>query len=147
MTRLSDWRRLWLVGVLAMALGLPWLALTGYAAAQAAEEQYLYLPTLYGPLRLAGVYDCVEYEAGQVWATDVITLHPTGDSEYATHGPFGGVVTGTWLYTPTTHVLGFTEFRWEAVSVELTMEHLWASRWIEELDYEFRLDCHLRLGP
>jgi hypothetical protein len=139
-------RRLVAVVALAVALGLPWLLLAHQASAQSTGQQRLYIPSLYGPVRLAGVYDCVEYEAGSILSTDVITLYPTGDSEYNTLGPYGGVLTGTWEYTPATRTLGFTEFRWESVTVELTMDRLWAARWIQDLNYEFEFACELRNG-
>lgn len=139
-------RRIGAVMALVVALGLPWLVLAHQASAQSTGEQRLYIPSLYGPVRLAGVYDCVEYEAGSILSTDVITLYPSGDSEYDTIGPYGGVLTGTWEYTPSTRTLGFTDFRWETVTVELTMDHLWAVRWVQDLNYEFRFECEVRLG-
>lgn len=139
-------RRLVAVVVLAAALGLPWLTMTYRATAQSMGEQRLFLPSLFAPVSLAGVYDCVEYEAGSIWSTDTITLYRTGESAYDTLGPYGGVLTGTWEYRPATRTITLTGFRWEDATVELTMDRFWAIRWVQDLNYEFRFECEVRAG-
>ncbi len=144
------WRRVGRVivaCVAALALAVPLLAHPGKAEGLALGGDRLYLPVILGPFRLAGIYDCVEYEFGLIWTSDVITLHPNGDSTYAYEPPHGGIVTGTWTYTPETRLVGFTEFRWETATVELTLERLWAARQFTAPDYEIRLECQLRWGP
>ncbi len=80
------WRRVGRVimaCVAALALAVPLLTHPGKAEGLALGGERLYLPVILGPFRLAGIYDCVEYEFGLIWTTDVITLHPNGDSTYA----------------------------------------------------------------
>ncbi len=145
---MRNWRRLLRVGlacVAAAAVATPWLFLSRPAAGQTPGLRQ-YLPVIYGPAAPAGVYDCVEYDSGVIWTTDVITLLTTGEAIYGYQPPSGGVMTGTWVYTPETRTLGFTEFRWESATFELTMDRLWAVRQVAP-EYEIRLDCLVRWGP
>src|SRR5689334_672662 len=97
-----------------MALSAP-PAATGSVARirvqSAAAGQLVFLPAVYGQPSPAGAYNCNEYEFGLIWTTEVITLSVDGSSFYEYHGPYQtGIVTGTWVYTPTTQEVGFTNF-------------------------------------
>jgi hypothetical protein len=100
----------------------------------------LFLPIVHGPISPAGVYDCVEYEFGLVWTTEVITLTKDGHSTYEYHFPPTSVITGTWVYTPTTQEVGFTNFRWITATVQMD-NRLWASRYVPGADFYVALSC------
>lgn len=86
------------------------------ARADTVTGSLIYLPVIYGPeARPAGAYDCVEYEFGQIWSGDLITLYQDGSSEYQYY--YGiGLVSGAWTYTSSLREVGFTNFRWQTAT-------------------------------
>ena len=108
-----------------------------------AAGQAIFLPAVYGPPSLAGTYDCLEYEYGLIWTTEVITLSVDGSSVYEYRPPHPSVVTGTWVYTPTAQQVGFTNFRWITATV-LLPDRLWASRYLPQVGFEIALNCNRR---
>lgn len=76
---------------------------------------------------LAGVYDCLEYEFGLVWTSDIVTLYPDGTSRYEYSPPYANITTGTWVYTPTAQEVQLTGFRWITATVQFP-DRFYASR-------------------
>ena len=105
-----------------------------------AAGQAIFLPAIYGPTSPAGTYNCLEYEFGLVWTTEVITLSVDGSSVYAYNPPYAAVITGTWTYTPTVQEVGFTNFRWLTATVELP-DRLWNRRYLPQAGFEVALSC------
>ena len=131
--------RVGLVLGLAAGLALPWFTPAGLAQ----TTWRYYFPMILGPGLPAGTYDCEEYEAGLIWTTDVITLFPDGESLYAYQPPYGGVVTGTWVFTRETNEIAFTSFRWETATVEFP-GRIWSRRTLVDPAIEIALECRLR---
>ena len=69
------------------------------------------------------------------WTTEVITLNPDGSSAYAYYPPYSATVTGTWVYTPSREVVGFTNFRWLTTTFQ-PPNHLWASQYLTQAGFE-----------
>jgi hypothetical protein len=114
-----------------------------HAPSSRAAGDAIFLPLVYGLPSPAGTYDCLEYEVGLVWTTEVVTLNPDGSSVYVYNPPNTAVVTGTWVYTPTAQEIGFTGFRWLTATVQLP-DRLWASRYVPEAGFEVALSCSKR---
>lgn len=112
-------------------------------AQAAATTAGVYLPAVVSGLSPAGSYDCVEYEFGMIWSSEVITLSVDGSSIYAYSPPYTTVVTGTWVYTPTAQEIGLMNFRWITATVELP-DHLRASRFVPSAGFEVALSCNRR---
>ena len=108
--------------------------------AQAVPGKSLFLPFIAGAPTLAGVYDCNEYEFGLIWTSEVVTLNPNGSSTYAYAPPYTQVVTGTWVYTPTAQVVGFTNFRWITATVTLP-DRLSIRRYLPQAGFEIGMSC------
>lgn len=108
-----------------------------------AASQAIFLPAIYGSASPTGTYDCLEFEFGLVWATEIITLSVDGSSVYEYRPPYTAVVTGTWVYTPTTQQVGFTNFRWITATVDLP-DRLSASRYVPQAGFEVALSCNKR---
>lgn len=89
---------------------------------------------------LVGAYNCLEYEFGLVWTSEVVTLRPGGASVYAYAPPYTSIVTGTWVYTPTTMTIEFTNFRWLTATVQLP-NRLSASKYLPQAGFEVALSC------
>lgn len=96
-----------------------------------------YLPMVLAPSP-EGTYDCIEYEFGMAWTSEVVTLFPGGRSQY--EYPGGVVVTGTWVYTATTAQVGFTNFRWSALTY-LRPDFIRASEYITPGGFEIAVYC------
>src|SRR5262249_24347147 len=111
--------------------------------AQAATDNFVYLPVVYSQPSPAGTYDCNEYEFGLIWTTDVITLSVDGSSIYAYNPPASSIVTGTWTYSPTAQEIAFTGFRWITATVELP-NRLWARKYLPDPGFEIGLECARR---
>jgi hypothetical protein len=109
-----------------------------------AADNVLFLPMIYGPASPAGTYDCDEYEFGLIWTTEVITLSVSGASVYAYSPPYTAVVTGTWVYTPASQEIGFTNFRWLTATVQLP-NRLWASKYLPQAGFDVALSCDKRV--
>jgi len=107
-------------------------------------DMVIYLPAVFGTEPSvespAGVYDCLEYEFGLIWTSEVITLNTDGSSIYNYAPPYGAVVTGTWVYTPASQLVGFTNFRW-LTATYTAPDRLWAERYLPEVDFEIALSC------
>lgn len=99
----------------------------------------IYLPLIIKSPSPAGSYWCNEYEYGLIWTQDVITLNADGTSVYEYYYP-PYFATGTWVYTPATQEVGFTNFRWLTATYEAPWR-LWARRYLPESGYEIALDC------
>ena len=95
---------------------------------------------------LVGVYDCLEYEFGLVWSSDVVTLYSNGTSRYEYGPPYANVVTGTWVYKPTAQEVRFTGFRWITPTVQLP-DRFFASRYLPEPGFEIAVSCLRRATP
>lgn len=103
----------------------------------------LYVPAVFSAASPAGSYLCYEYEFGLIWTSEVITLNIDGSSVYNYAPPYSGVVTGTWVYTPTIQQVGFTNFRWLTATYEAP-DRLWASRYLPHVDFTIAIDCGRR---
>ena len=106
-----------------------------------------FLPSVFAPAAPdspAGRYNCLEYEFGLIWTSEVITLHPDGSSVYAYGPPYGGTVTGTWAYVPALQAVQFTHFRWPTATYEAP-DRLWASEYLSGPGFEIRLECARRV--
>ncbi len=138
----SRFRRMFLAAA-ALALSLSLLG-TGLMLAeplsQGQDEFQIYLPLIVGPPSPEGSYWCNEYEYGLIWTTEVITLNADGTSVYEYHLPYSGIATGTWVYTPTTNEVGFTNFRWLTATYQAP-GRLWAWRYLPESGFDIALDC------
>jgi hypothetical protein len=108
------------------------------------SESMVFLPSLFSVGSLielpVGSYDCLEYEFGLIWTSEVITLYKDGSSIYNYAPPYSGIVTGTWVYTPTAQLVGFTNFRWLTATYEAP-DRLWAKRYLPHVDFEIALSC------
>jgi hypothetical protein len=104
------------------------------------EDSFVFLPVVYGPLSPAGDYYCYELEFGLIWTSEVITLDISGSSTYAYHPPNPPIVTGTWVYTPATQEVGFTNFRW-LTTTYLPPSRLWARRYLTYTGFEIAVSC------
>jgi len=113
------------------------------------EDNKTYLPLIQSHyLSPAGSYLCYEFEFGLIWLTEIITLNADGSSEYygatAKNEVFEtAVVTGTWIYTPSTQEVGFTNFRWMTATYE-SPNRLWAQEYLEYVGFEIALECQRR---
>ncbi len=153
MTRALGWRSWRVVAVrfgialfLAAAALAPWLLPVRAQSPAATGAEAYFLPAIYVSDLPSGVFVCNEYEAGVIWATEVITLLRNGESAYAYPPPYAGVVTGTWVYTPQTQELGFTEFRWQTATLVLP-DRIWARQWLPGPEFEIGLECQLQGAP
>ncbi len=128
---------------LALSVSLVSLALALAEPVSLSQGQYnfeVYLPLILKSPPPAGSYECNEYEYGLIWTQDVITLNADGTSIYEYYPPYPGIATGTWVYTPATQEIGFTNFRWLTATYEAP-GRLWARRYISETSFEIALDC------
>ena len=77
------------------------------------QQQRLFLPSVLGPppppeVSPAGNYDCHEHEYGLLFGDAYqVHLNEDGTSRYS---GWGYDLTGTWTYTPSTHILGLTNY-------------------------------------
>lgn len=142
----------WLVLAAVLPLVLLGFTLTTLASnnqphADANEQpgRLAYLPAVFSTMSAfkspAGVYDCLEYEFGLIWTSEVITLNPDGSSIYNYAPPYSGIVSGTWVYTPTDQLVGFTNFRW-LTATYTAPDQLSARRYLPNVDFEIALSCH-----
>ncbi len=145
-----SWRRLYqalLAGALWVASFLVCLVSVSSAGRSDSEgpgEFYLYLPLVAcSTPSPAGSYFCNEYEYGLIWSSEVITLNVDGTSVYSYNPPYAGVVTGTWVYTPATREVGFTNFRWLTATF-YAPDRIWATRYVPEVGFWIALDCARR---
>lgn len=104
----------------------------------------VYLPSVFSTESIfrspAGVYQCLEYEFGLIWTTEVITLNADGSSIYNYAPPYTGMMTGSWVYTPANQLVGFTNFRW-LTATYAAPERLRARRYLPQVDFEIALEC------
>lgn len=131
---------------LVLSLGLAGLALAlaePFFPSQGQGNFEIYLPLIIKSPPPVGSYFCNEYENGLIWTQDVITLNADGTSIYEYYSPYPGIATGTWVYTPATQEVGFTNFRWLTATYEAP-GRLWARRYFPESGYEIALDCGRR---
>lgn len=131
---------------LALSLSLVSLAIALAGSSSPSQGQYnfeVYLPLIVKSPPPVGSYFCNEYENGLIWTQDVITLNADGTSIYEYYPPYSGIATGTWVYTPATQEVGFTNFRWLTATYEAP-GRLWARRYLPESRYEIALDCGRR---
>lgn len=119
------------------------LALALAEPSSPSQGQYnfeVYLPLIVKSPSPVGSYWCNEYEYGVIWTQDVITLNADGTSIYEYYPPYSGIAAGTWVYTPATQEVGFTNFRWLTATYEAP-GRLWARRYVSETSFEIALDC------
>lgn len=102
-----------------------------------------YLPVILSESSPAGSYDCLEYEFGLIWTSEVITLNANGSSVYDYDPPYSGVITGAWTYTPSIREVGFTGSRWPTATYILP-DRLWARKYLEHAGFEIALSCSRR---
>jgi hypothetical protein len=103
------------------------------------QDGHLYLPMIAGSTNPAGAYFCYEWEFGLIWMEEVITLSVDGSSAYDL--PYGGVVTGTWVYTPSSEEVGFTNFHWLTATFQ-PPNRLWASKYLTYTGFEIAISCN-----
>ena len=103
------------------------------------DDVYLYLPMIAGETNPAGAYFCYEWEFGLIWMEEVITLSVDGSSVYDL--PYGGVVTGTWVYKPDIEEVGFTNFHWLTATFQ-PPNRLWASKYLTYTGFEIAISCN-----
>lgn len=113
---------------------------------QGEDGAQIYLPLILKTSSPAGVYGCNEYENGLIWTADVITLNADGTSVYEYYPPYPGIATGTWVYTPSTQEVGFTNFRWWLTATYESPGRLWARQDLGG-NHEVALDCGRRESP
>ncbi len=106
-----------------------------------AEDTFVFLPIIYRSTSPAGAYSCYEYEFGLIWTTEVITLNANGSSIYAYNPPYTAIVTGTWVYTPASQEVGFTNFRWLTTTFQ-PPDRLWASKYLTYAGFEIAISCN-----
>ena len=129
------------VAALTLALSLVSIGLAlAESPSQGQDEFQIYLPLISRAPSPEGSYWCNEYEYGLIWTTEVITLNADGTSIYEYHPPYPGIVTGTWVYTPATQEVGFTNFRWPTATYQAP-GRLWAWRYLPEVGFDIALDC------
>jgi len=110
---------------------------------QGQDEFQIYPPPISRDQSPEGSYWCDEYEYGLIWTAEVITLNADGTSVYEYYPPYSGIVTGTWVYTPATQEVGFTNFRWLTATYQAP-GRLWARRYLPEVGFEIALACKRR---
>jgi hypothetical protein len=104
------------------------------------KDVYLYLPFIYSTTTPAGVYYCYEWEFGLIWTGEAITLNVDGSSIYAYDPPYAAIVTGTWVYTPSSEEVGFTNFRWLTATFQ-PPDYFWASKYLSDVGFEIAMSC------
>lgn len=107
------------------------------------NDTIIYLPIVTGGDFLSGTYDCLEYEFGLIWTSEVITLHPNGFSEYLYAPPYSGYVTGTWTYSASLMEVAFTNFRWMTATF-IPPDRLWNSQYLPGPDFDIAISCNQR---
>lgn len=136
-----------MIVALVLSLSLAGLALAlaePLSPSQGQGNFEIYLPLIIKSPTPAGSYLCNEYENGLIWTQDVITLNADGTSVYEYYyPPYSGIAIGTWVYTPATQEVGFTNFRWLTATYKAP-GRLWARRYLPESGYEIALDCRRR---
>ena len=105
-----------------------------------ADDTVIFLPYIVGSITPAGSYYCYEYEFGLIWTSEVITLNTDGNSIYNYNPPYAGIVTGTWVYTPSIEEVGFTNFRWLTTTFQAP-NRLWASQYLTRAGFEIAISC------
>ena len=134
------------------AVALVWVVLsalrTGYAfdpGGASVDRPRVLLPTIFAldSQSPVGVYDCLEYEFGLIWTSEVVALNPDGSSLYEYGPPYVQTVTGTWAYVPATREVQFTNFRWPTATYRLP-DRLWAWRYLPGPGFDIALSCGRR---
>jgi hypothetical protein len=134
------------LGVVSLLVCLVGMSSARRPDSEGPDGSHLYLPLVAcSAPSPAGSYFCNEYEYGLIWSSEVITLYVDGTSVYAYNPPYAGVVTGTWVYTPATREVGFTNFRWLTATF-YAPDRLWATRYVTGTGFWIALDC-LGLQP
>lgn len=105
------------------------------------NDTFIYLPLISRSTSPAGAYYCYETEFSLIWRMEVITLDANGSSVYAYSYPLHSIVTGTWVYTPSTEVVGFTNFTW-LWTIFQPPDRLWNSRYITPPGFEVAINCN-----
>ncbi len=106
-----------------------------------ADDMFVFLPIIQQSISPAGAYYCYESEFAMIWRTEVITLNADGSSIYAYYPPHFSSVTGTWVYTPSTEVVGFTNFTWLTTTFQ-PPDRLWASQYLTQAGFEVAISCN-----
>ncbi len=109
--------------------------------ARPAQDELVFLPIIYGSTTPAGAYYCYEWEFGLIWTSETITLNVDASSIYAYNPPYADIVTGSWVYTPSTKEVGFTNFRWLTTTFQ-PPDRLWASRYLTYAGFEIAISCN-----
>lgn len=104
------------------------------------QDVYLYLPIIAMEANPAGNYYCHEWEFGLIWTGEAISLSVDGSSVYVYDPPYAGIATGTWVYTPSSEEVGFTNFRWLTATF-LPPNRLWASKYLSYAGFEIAMSC------
>jgi len=134
------------------ALGFLWLVVValrvGYALdpnGASVEPPRALLPAIFAleSQSPVGVYDCLEYEFGLIWTSEIVTLNPDGSSLYEYAPPYVQTVTGTWAYVPAIREVQFTNFRWPTATYQLP-DRLWAWRYLPGPGFDIALSCGCR---
>ncbi len=110
-------------------------------SARPAEGGLVFLPIIYGSTTPAGAYYCHEWEFGLIWTSETITLNVDASSIYAYNPPYADIVTGTWVFTPGTKEVGFTNFRWSTTTFQ-PPDRLWAIRYLDYVGFEIAISCN-----
>jgi len=107
-----------------------------------ADDKFVFLPFIsQGSISPAGAYHCDEIEYAMIWKTEVITLNTDGTHIWAYDRPGSSIVTGTWVYTPSAEVVGFTNFTWLTTTFQ-PPNRLWASQYITQAGFEVAISCN-----
>ncbi len=100
-----------------------------------------YLPIIQRTTSPAGAYHCDETEFSMIWRSEVITLNINSSSIYEYYYPFRRIITGTWVYTPSMEVVGFTNFGWLTTTFQ-PPDRLRNSWYVTPAGFEVAINCN-----
>jgi hypothetical protein len=143
---LRQWLRVLIAATIAFSAVYALLLATRADATVRADtgaNTFSYLPVVFGAQDpVSGSYDCLEYEFGLVWTSDVITLYPDGSSAYQ-YFYGSSYASGTWRYTASLQEVGFTNFRWMSATF-IPPDRMWNEQYLPGPGFEIAIDCTRR---